>query len=123
MILSVPNNEPYYAGWAKYEPLNNPPHHIGLWNEASLRKMAAHFSLEVERVVYLGSPDRFTLQVYRRAAHLAGITKGPRQLTKWDWIKLVLAAPAGALLTVAKRTRGSSFAHGYLSVILRKPGG
>lgn len=121
MILSVPNNQPYYAGWAKYEPLNNPPHHIGLWNEESLRKMARHFGLEVERVAYLGAPDRFALQVYRRAAHLAGIARGPRQLTWSDWIKLAITAPAGALLTLARRMRRSNFAYGYLSVILRKP--
>jgi SAM-dependent methyltransferase len=121
MILSVPNNQPYYAGWAKYEPLNNPPHHIGLWNEESLRKMAGHFGLEVERVAYLGAPDRLALQIYRRAAHLAGISRGPRQLTRGDWIKLVLAAPLGTLLTLVRRLRGASFAYGYISVVLRRP--
>jgi SAM-dependent methyltransferase len=121
MILSVPNNEPYYAGWAKYEPLNNPPHHIGLWNERSLREMANHVGLDVKKVAYLGEPDPFHFQVYRRAAYLSRIRRGPRHLTKHDWRLLTLSAPIALILTLARKLNGSSFAHAYLSVILRKP--
>lgn len=120
MILAVPNNEPYYVGWAKYDPLNNPPHHIGHWNEASLRKMAEHFGLTVEQVAYLGSPDRFTLQVYRRAAYLAKIPRAPRRLTKDDWTKLTAAAPVAFILTVGRRMVETTYAYGYVSIVLRK---
>ena len=121
IILSVPNNEPYYAGSAKYEPLNNPPHHIGLWNERSLRKMAKHFGLTVEEVGHLGSPDRFTLQVYRRAALLANVSKAPNQLKPGDWVKIIVTSPIGFILTLKERLDRSTSNYAYLSIVLRKP--
>lgn len=118
IILSVPNNQPYYAGWSKYEPLNNPPHHIGLWNERSLRAMAAHFALDVAELGYLGPPDSLKLQLYRRASHLAGVIRAPNQLTAADWVKLGLASPLALLLTGAERARRSTCNHAYLAIVL-----
>jgi 2-polyprenyl-3-methyl-5-hydroxy-6-metoxy-1,4-benzoquinol methylase len=122
IILSVPNNEPYYAGSSKYEPLNNPPHHIGLWNEGSLRRMAAHFDLTVDEVEHLGPSDRFTLQVYRRAALLAGVSKAPRQLAAADWLRIIGTAPLGLTLTLKERLTRSAANKAYLSIVLRKSG-
>lgn len=121
LILSVPNNEPYYVGWTKYEPLNNPPHHIGLWNAASLRRMAEHFGLAVEEVGHLGAPDRFTLQVYRRAAILASVWKAPNQLQLGDWVKIIGASPFALVTTLKERLAGSTSNHAYVSIVLRKP--
>ncbi|HYC96171.1 MAG TPA: class I SAM-dependent methyltransferase [Sphingomicrobium sp.] len=120
LIISVPNNQPYYAGWSKYDPLNNPPHHIGLWNESSLRQMAQHFGLLVEEVGYLGKPDRFALQVYRRAAHLADVTKALNQLSFADWLSLILWAPFAIILTIGERLRRSTSNYAYLAVVLQK---
>jgi SAM-dependent methyltransferase len=120
IILSVPNNQPYYAGWTKYDPLNNPPHHIGLWNERSLRKMARHVDLQVEEVAYLGKPDRFALQVFRRAAHLADVTRAPKQLTRADWIRIGLRTPLATILTMMERLAGSTCNFAYVAVVLRK---
>ena len=121
IILSVPNNEPYYVGWSKYEPLNNPPHHIGLWNEPALRKMANHFGLKVEELGYLGTPDRFTLQVYRRASHLADVTKSPNQLRFGDWLRIAFATPIALILTLKERLLRSTCNHAYVSVVLTAP--
>ena len=119
IILSVPNNQPYYAGWSKYEPLNNPPHHIGLWNERSLRRMARHFGLGVEEVGFLGAPDRFALQVFRRAAHLGGVTKAPNQLSAFDWLRIGVTSPVALIATLGERLAGSHSNHAYLSMVLR----
>lgn len=121
VILSVPNNQPYYAGWSKYEPLNNPPHHIGLWNEKSLRNMAGHFGLIVDEVAYLGTTDRFALQVFRRAAHLVDVTRAPDQLRFGDWIRIAIAAPLALLLTARERVVRSTCNYAYLSIVLSKP--
>lgn len=121
IILSVPNNQPYYAGWAKYDPLNNPPHHIGLWNEKALRKAASHFRLVVDEVGYLGAPDRFLLQVYRRASHLADVTKAPNQLKFGDWLRIAAVTPIAVVLTTVERLLRSTCNYAYLSVVLRSP--
>ena len=119
IILSVPNNQPYYAGWSKYEPLNNPPHHIGLWNERSLRRMARHLDLEVEELGLLGAPDRFALQVFRHAAHLAGVTRAPNQLRAGDWLRIAITTPIAFVATLAERVTGSTCNHAYLATVLR----
>lgn len=121
IIISVPNNQPYYAGWSKYEPLNNPPHHIGLWNEKSLFMMADHFGLTVEEFEYLGGPDRFPLQVYRRTAHLADVTRAPNQLKLGDWLRIAVATPLGLLLTIKERILRSKCNYAYVSVVLGRP--
>jgi 2-polyprenyl-3-methyl-5-hydroxy-6-metoxy-1,4-benzoquinol methylase len=121
IILCVPNNEPYYVGWTKYDPLNNPPHHIGMWNEASLRSMAAYFGLKIDEVGHLGNPDRFPLQVYRRAAYLADVTKAPNQLKSRDWLRIAVTTPIALILTLKERAVGSTSNHAYVSIVLRKP--
>ena len=120
IILSVPNSEPYYAGWAKYEPLNNPPHHIGLWNERSLRKMAEFFALRIVEVHYLGVPDRFSLQVYRLAAYFAGVFKPPNRITRSDFLKIMLSAPRAILQVARARLSRSKEHYAYVAIVLEK---
>ena len=121
MILSVPNNEPYYVGWAKYEPLNNPPHHVGLWNAKSLRRMAKRLGLHVDEVGHVGKPDRFNLQVYRRAANLVGVWRAPNQLRPIDWAKIIPASPLAFILTLRERLARSTSNRSYVAIVLRKP--
>jgi SAM-dependent methyltransferase len=47
LVVSVPNNEPYFQRFNKYEVMNMPPHHVGLWNLASLKRFAEHFGMTV----------------------------------------------------------------------------
>jgi 2-polyprenyl-3-methyl-5-hydroxy-6-metoxy-1,4-benzoquinol methylase len=47
LIFGVPNNNPYYYKWEKYHTLNLPPHHMGMWNEVSLKYLSKIFPLEV----------------------------------------------------------------------------
>lgn len=47
VILAVPNNEPYYLTFDKYHFLNLPPHHMGWWDEKSLRSLGSIYNLEL----------------------------------------------------------------------------
>lgn len=120
VIVSVPNNQPYYVGWAKYEPLNNPPHHIGLWNEASLRAMAKELGFTVQEVGFLGEPARFTVQVFRRAAFLTKVSRAPRQLRPADWARIAIAAPIALVGALFERVTHSTSRYAYLGVVLQK---
>jgi SAM-dependent methyltransferase len=51
LIASVPNNIPYLFRYDKYNTLNLPPHHMGLWDEASLRRLPKFFEMAVLAVV------------------------------------------------------------------------
>ena len=37
LIIAVPNNNPYFLKHDKYHTLNLPPHHMGIWDERSLK--------------------------------------------------------------------------------------
>jgi len=45
LIICVPNNDSFIR-LSKGNILNMPPHHMGLWNENSLRKIGEHFNLK-----------------------------------------------------------------------------
>lgn len=45
LIISVPNNTPYYAGYNIYATGNIPPHHMGLWNLDSLKKLERFYPI------------------------------------------------------------------------------
>lgn len=51
IILAVPNNEPYYLTYDKDHFLNLPPHHMGWWNEKSLRSLAKLYPLELVEII------------------------------------------------------------------------
>lgn len=54
LFIAVPNNDPYFLKYDKYHTLNLPPHHMGLWNEESLTKMAPHFGLTLNQIRFEG---------------------------------------------------------------------
>jgi SAM-dependent methyltransferase len=51
LIICVPNNNSFIK-WEQNHLLNMPPHHMTLWNEISLHKLAVEYPLKVENVVY-----------------------------------------------------------------------
>jgi len=55
MIIGVPNNESFIRH-TRSPFLNMPPHHMGLWNEASLKKAASFFGLKCEAVYFTHLP-------------------------------------------------------------------
>ncbi|MEQ8714145.1 MAG: class I SAM-dependent methyltransferase [Cyclobacteriaceae bacterium] len=47
LIVSVPNNAPYYDTFEKYNVLNLPPHHMGWWDKDSLFNLGRLLNLRV----------------------------------------------------------------------------
>ncbi len=47
MIIAVPNNNPYLYRFDKFNVLNLPPHHMGLWGKASMTGIAEKFDLRI----------------------------------------------------------------------------
>jgi SAM-dependent methyltransferase len=45
LIISVPNNNPFMFRLDKYDTLNVPPHHMGLWNKRSLKNLEKVYPL------------------------------------------------------------------------------
>jgi 2-polyprenyl-3-methyl-5-hydroxy-6-metoxy-1,4-benzoquinol methylase len=48
LLVSVPNNDAF-AGVQRHGLLNMPPHHVGLWNERALERLAEHIGLQFVR--------------------------------------------------------------------------
>ncbi len=71
IIFSTPNNEPYYMNYGKYETLNLPPHHMGLWNKESYKGLAGYFGLQIKEFSYCPPPS-FKGNVYYKANQLMG---------------------------------------------------
>lgn len=51
LIISVPNNKSFIK-YSKGGILNFPPHHMGLWDENSLRNLPKFFNVTVEKVFF-----------------------------------------------------------------------
>jgi SAM-dependent methyltransferase len=51
LIAAVPHNKPYMFGFNKYDWLNLPPHHMGWWNDESLKNLSKFFPLEVVKII------------------------------------------------------------------------
>lgn len=45
IIVAVPNSNPYLHKFDLYHTMNLPPHHAGMWNKATFRKVAEFFDL------------------------------------------------------------------------------
>ena len=51
LIFAVPYNHPYLFRGDKFNTLNMPPHHMGLWNKTSFEGVAKFFNLEIKDIV------------------------------------------------------------------------
>jgi len=52
IILSVPNSNPYLNYFEKWDTLNFPPHHMGLWDKESLINVGLEFGLDVIKICH-----------------------------------------------------------------------
>ena len=45
LVIAVPNNNPYIYKYDKYDTLNLPPHHVGLWEKSTLSYLSQIFNI------------------------------------------------------------------------------
>ncbi|MDX2301427.1 MAG: class I SAM-dependent methyltransferase [Microscillaceae bacterium] len=71
LVLCVPNN----ASFLRYDPdniLNQPPHHIGLWDETSLRNLEKYFPIQPQNIFFEPLPkyhfDYYMTVMVRKSA-------------------------------------------------------
>jgi 2-polyprenyl-3-methyl-5-hydroxy-6-metoxy-1,4-benzoquinol methylase len=64
LIICVPNNNPFCYQFKEFHSLNLPPHHMGMWDEASLRGLEKIYPISVVNIF------KETLQRY---GHYAGL--------------------------------------------------
>jgi SAM-dependent methyltransferase len=63
LIVGVPNNNPYVYKYDKYNALNLPPHHMGLWDCQSLGRLQNVFDVQLERI-WIEPIDDYYFHVY-----------------------------------------------------------
>jgi SAM-dependent methyltransferase len=110
LILSVPNNEPYFLRYNKYETLNLPPHHMGLWNKAVFEKLQDQFPLVIKDVIF---SDQYNWKVdaYYRAKMWIGSKSLIKEHSLFEKIKLLALSPFSLYFTlsdlITKKIRGA----------------
>jgi SAM-dependent methyltransferase len=119
LIMSVPNNEPFFQRFSKYDPLNMPPHHAGLWNLSAFRKLSDHFGMILTEHRYYGTrgllPD-----VYLRSKLKADVRSLPTDHSIVDKIKMLALAPITLPLSSFDYLIRGIRNHAYISVIFQK---
>ncbi len=118
LIFSVPNNEPFFQRFSKYEVLNLPPHHMGLWNLEVFKELAKHFDLRIEKYKLTGKV-RFRADVYLRAKFLANVNSLPKQHSFKDVLKMIAFAPSALISSSVEFLRGN-YGFGHISIIMRR---
>jgi SAM-dependent methyltransferase len=56
LIICVPNNDSFIK-YEKKEPLNYPPHHMGLWTDSSLKSLTTIFNLRLNNIYFENVQD------------------------------------------------------------------
>jgi hypothetical protein len=98
LIFAVPNNEPFFQRFSKYEVLNLPPHHMGLWNLAAFRKLGDFFEIDLAEFEFSGSSS-FPADVYLRARAMAGIKNLPADANLAEKVTAILFSPFAAVMS------------------------
>jgi len=62
LIISVPNNDSF-LGKDKFNLMNLPPHHMGLWDEKSLKNLEKFFNIKLEKI-YLEPLQTYHYRLY-----------------------------------------------------------
>lgn len=118
LIFSVPNNEPYFQRFSKYEVLNLPPHHMGLWNIEAFRKLGAFFDLSLTEFK-LTSQSSLLADAYLRARSMSTILTLPDRLSTVEKVKVVLCGPKALAMSFKDKIFGIATS-AYLSVVFEK---
>lgn len=118
LIFSVPNNEPYFQRFSKYEVLNLPPHHMGLWNHDSFRRAASFFDLHLEKSLLMGTGS-VKGEVYLRSKYLARVCSPANRESAMEKVKMISVLPFAMIMSGVDRALGRK-GHGQIAVALRR---
>lgn len=85
LIIAVPNSDSFILKLDRYHTLNLPPHHMGWWNEKSLRSLATYYPLECIKVNKEPSDFNHSGEYYKAYlnAKLKGIGKHIYSITRF----------------------------------------
>lgn len=118
LIFSVPNNEPYFQKFSKYEVLNLPPHHLGLWNLKSFEKLENFFPVKLSAHKFSGE-SRLIVDAYLRAGKFANIKNLPMWQTSAEKLKRLTMLPLAIASSSWDYMNGQkNYAH--ISVVFQK---
>lgn len=92
LIICVPNNNPFWYQFDEYHSLNMPPHHMGLWDEESLSKLADIYPMRVSSI------SQETLKRYRYYTRLHINRVSKESGMKGSILKLLSPAVTGYFL-------------------------
>jgi 2-polyprenyl-3-methyl-5-hydroxy-6-metoxy-1,4-benzoquinol methylase len=118
LIFSVPNNEPFFQKHNKYEVLNLPPHHMGLWNLDAFKALQRYFNLELIDSEFTGKTS-FKGNVFLRAKRMAKIQTLPNFLSTAEMAKILAFSPISAVMGGIDLIAGNQV-FSYLSVVFIK---
>lgn len=118
LIISVPNNEPFYQRFNKYDVLNLPPHHVGLWNLRTFEKLCDFYDFELVRHKFL-LPSRLLVDVYLRAKLYAKVKSLPKEHSITEMLKIMTMVPF-ALLRSSIDYIGTNPNHAHVLVVFQK---
>jgi SAM-dependent methyltransferase len=118
LIIAVPNNEPYFLSFDKYDTLNTPPHHVGLWNKASLLAIAPHFGLEAVEHAYLEVARRPLVDAYVRARYWAGVKTEIHHHSPGELARIGLFAAPAVIASFARHIMRGGISSRNASVIV-----
>lgn len=118
LILSVPNNEPYFQRFSRYEVLNLPPHHMGLWNLKVFKNLENFYEMKLINHKYTAKSN-LLIDAYVRSRLMAKVKSLPRQHSLLDKTKMFCILP----IALAKSSLDYSFGNinfGHISVVFQK---
>lgn len=118
LIFSVPNNEPYFQRFSRYEVLNLPPHHMGLWDLGAFQKLENFYEMNLADFRLIGR-SRLMVDAYLRSKLMANIKSLPRRHSLADKAKMLGVLPFALAKSSLDYAGGkANFVH--LSVMFRK---
>lgn len=118
LIFSVPNNEPYFQRFNKYEVLNLPPHHMGLWNRDSFQNLTKVFNVILEKDHPTGE-NSFVGDVYLRARKMSGIKSLPKRESPTEKLTVMSMLPL-AMIRSCVDLLFNKRGFGHITVVFRK---
>lgn len=119
LVMSVPNNGPYAQRFNKYEVLNLPPHHVGLWNLSALQNLTKWFDMSLVEHQYYATLG-ILHDAYLRSKLMTDVRSIPVAHSLLDKLKMLAVAPLTVPLSSLDYLVNGIRNHTYVSVLFQK---